>query len=304
MTSGAFSVRDALDAGLGEERLRGRDLVITHRGARAPVGVPLPPCAAFAPLLRAGDRFSHTTAAELWGAPLPRELEALVHVTSSPRVGRVRRPGVVGHVSSDAAASLRGGVPVSEAVTMFVELAGLLALDALVAVGDHLVLDPRVLDPHDIRPHVTLPQLRQALEGRDDRGVRRARAAAALVREGVESPMETRLRLLVRAAGLPEPVCGYELLDARSRRIGWFDLAWPAWRVIAEYDGDQHRTDRAQYERDIRRFDRADDAGWKVVRVRSRGIHADHAATAARIRGALARAGWTPNGRVPSFGGR
>ena len=75
----------------------------------------------------------------------------------------------------------------------------------------------------------------------------------------------------------------------RRRDIGHFDLVWPAHRVIAEYDGDQHRTSTYQYDRDIRRFDRATEAGHHVIRVRTRGLDPDRAATIARLRRAFAR---------------
>jgi very-short-patch-repair endonuclease len=37
--------------------------------------------------------------------------------------------------------------------------------------------------------------------------------------------------------------------------------------VAAEYDGDQHRSDRRQYVKDIRRREMVDEFGWQVVRV-------------------------------------
>lgn len=282
-----FSTAAALDAGVGAGRLRDADLERVFRGARTPH--PVRPAHAYAPLLSAGDRFSHTTAAALWGAPIPEQEEEIVHVTVRPGGQPPRRPGIVGHEGAQAAISRRAGLPVSGPIDAFRECAGVVGLDALVAIGDHLVLDPRRLDPHDLRPYALVDELRARLASTTGRSVRAARAAAELVRPGVESPRETRLRLLLWRAGLPEPVCGYELRDARGRTIGWFDLAWPERRVIAEYDGDQHRTSRAQYDRDISRFDRASEIGWQVVRVRSRGLDRRAEETVDRVRAALAR---------------
>jgi len=109
--------------------------------------------------------------------------------------------------------------------------------------------------------------------------------------------METALRLLLEDAGLPRAECGYQLRDERGRSIGWFDLAWPEFRAIAEYDGDQHRSSTHQYELDIRRFDAAAEAEWRVVRVRSAGIHRRPGETADRVRRALEAGGWVPNRR-------
>ncbi len=57
-------------------------------------------------------------------------------------------------------------------------------------------------------------ELRARAENSHERGAIRARTAAALVRRGVDSPMETRLRLLIVLAGLPEPEVNRILRDA------------------------------------------------------------------------------------------
>jgi very-short-patch-repair endonuclease len=38
-------------------------------------------------------------------------------------------------------------------------------------------------------------------------------------------------------------------------------------RLAVEYDGDQHRTDRPQYVKDMRRIPRIERCGWEVIRV-------------------------------------
>lgn len=280
----AFHVGYALDQGLGYGRLRGADLLRPFRGVRA---VTVDSVArAYVPLLRAGDRFSHTTAAELWPLPLPRGITGL-HVTARPPRNGPRGEGVIGHKSSLGRAILRSGLPVSDATSLFIELATLLNEDDLVAVGDALVLDPAVLDPLDIRPWVTLDELRGACRLSRAPGCRRARRAAARVRVGAESRMETLLRLLLLRAGLPEPELNQELYDDRGRLIGRFDMVYREERVIVEYDGDQHRTDTKQYELDIGRIDRALAAKWTVVRVRARGVFVDPGDTICRVSEAL-----------------
>lgn len=292
LTSRAFRVADAIAAGIGENRLRSADLARPHHGIRVATdltdGTALGAARAFAPLLRPGDRFSGPTAAALWGAPLPTAPHPL-HVTAAPGLTRTRRPGVVGHRGPDGVPLIRFGLPVSPPALAFLECASVLESADLVAVGDHLVLDPRVLGPADPeRPHIALGELRAWLSSSTGRGIRTARAAAALVREGVESPRETALRLLVHELGLPEPVCGYLVRDREGREIGYFDLVWPELRIIVEYDGDQHRTSAYQYDRDIRRFDRASETGYRVIRVRARGLGADLDETIARLRRAFA----------------
>ena len=275
-------MRDARDRGWSEGRLRGRDLLSPFDGVRS--ANPVSGEAAYAPLLRGNERFSHLSAARLWGAPTPSGRNE-VHV-SRPGTSRARTAGVIGHRSDGGRTASRRGLPASDPITMFLEVATLLPIPDLVAIGDYLVRDPRVLDPHDIRPCISLEELRRVCNEASGRGVRRARAAAGLVRVGAESPKETELRLLAHGAGLPEPVLQYELFDAAGRWIGSFDLAWPEARLIAEYDGDQHRTSARQYERDIRRFDGAAEAAWRVIRVRKRGLGEDRHHTIRRLRDA------------------
>lgn len=279
-----FRVGDARAAGVPEKRLRARDLGTPFHGIRTTRGVSA--VEAYSARLRRGDRFSHTTAARLWGAPVPSRHEAELHVTAA-LAQRPRTTGCIGHVSPDARFTRRMGLPVSEPARMLIECAALLDFEDVVAIADYLVLDPRILDPHDLRPHVTREALGEQLTSAGGYGVRMARRAHAACREGVESPMETRLRLLLSRAGLPEPVCGFELRGSDGSSVGWFDLAWPDRRVIAEYDGDQHRTSTSQYDRDIRRFDQAAERGWKVIRVRVNGIVRAPHETVARVARAL-----------------
>lgn len=44
--------------------------------------------------------------------------------------------------------------------------------------------------------------------------------------------------------------------------MGWEDI-----KLAVEYDGDQHRTDRRQFTKDIRRAEVLAELGWTVVRV-------------------------------------
>lgn len=106
---------------------------------------------------------------------------------------------------------IRSGLPVSTCIDAFLESAAILTLDDLVVVADYLVLDPRQLDPLDLRPYTTREEVLRHLGRSSGRGVRTARRALRLCRPGVESPRETALRLMLLRAGLPEPVCGWEL---------------------------------------------------------------------------------------------
>lgn len=98
------------------------------------------------------------------------------------------------------------------------------------------------------------------------RGLRQLRAALSLVDGGAASPKETWLRLLLIDAGLPAPTTQIPVLHG-YRPVAFLDMGWEQFKVAAEYDGDQHRTDRRQYVKDIRRHELVNDCGWNVVRV-------------------------------------
>ena len=91
------------------------------------------------------------------------------------------------------------------------------------------------------------------LTGRDCRHVRRV---AALADGLTESPQETRLRLLLRRTGLPDPITQHVVRDG-SRFVARVDSAWPEHRLALEYDGARHG-DPAQFRADRQRRDPPD----------------------------------------------
>jgi hypothetical protein len=95
------------------------------------------------------------------------------------------------------------------------------------------------------------------------RGVRAARAALALVDGGAQSPKETWLRLLLMRAGFPRPQTQIVVRNEWGWREAYLDMGWEDIKVAVEYDGDQHRSDRRQYVKDIRRLEMLDQRyGW------------------------------------------
>lgn len=106
------------------------------------------------------------------------------------------------------ALTVRAGLQVTSAERTFLDLAETLSLVDLVILGDSLVKAKRA-KPVDL--------VSAAADWRG-RGARLARTAAALVREGVDSPQETRTRLLIVLAGLPEPTVNV-LIRADDGRV-------------------------------------------------------------------------------------
>ncbi len=82
---------------------------------------------------------------------------------------------------------------------------------------------------------------------------------------GAESPMETRLRLVIVDGGLPRPVAQFQVRPAGGTVVGRVDLAYPHLRIAIEYEGDHHR-DQATFRKDIVRFNRLQAAGWTALR--------------------------------------
>jgi hypothetical protein len=259
-------------------------------------------CTAFYPLLLPGQFFSHTTAALLWRLPLPRALQLWdaqaaathqLHVSSTTR-DRPKRKGIVGHrVLPGHPVVRRFGLPTSDAPTTFLAMAPLVGLDDLIVMGDALVRTLHMQDYADPRPFTTIAELERFIAQSSGRGVRKAAAALGEVRVGSESPPETLLRLLLVRAGIPEPELNINVYDRNEKWLGRADQVWPEWRTITEYDGEQHRTDAAQYATDERRIEDFVHDGWHVVRVRKSGLTPrEQSDTIERVKRALRAGGW------------
>jgi very-short-patch-repair endonuclease len=128
----------------------------------------------------------------------------------------------------------------------------------LVTAGDSLLRLRRM----------TLVRLQSAVQTHSGRGIVAARTAVRLIREQVDSPRETWLRLCLVLAGLPMPQCNLIIGDDQGP-IGRVDLVYLAYGLIIEYEGDQHRTDRNQWNRDIDRHEDFAGDNWTLIRVTS-----------------------------------
>jgi hypothetical protein len=75
--------------------------------------------------------------------------------------------------------------------------------------------------------------------------------------------METRLRMLIVLAGLPEPVVDFKGYWEDGTVRYRFDLSYPDHKIVVEYDGRQHRDDLTQWDHDVERGEWFDDDGWR-----------------------------------------
>ncbi|HEX6489192.1 MAG TPA: DUF559 domain-containing protein [Candidatus Dormibacteraeota bacterium] len=110
---------------------------------------------------------------------------------------------------------------------------------------------------------VELETLTAWLDSRqDDRAVGRLRRALAHAEPAAESPMESRLRMLLVLAGLPRPMAQIPLYDGSGRFLGRPDLYYPDHRLGVEYDGETHKETLAE---DSRRHNRLLAGGVRLL---------------------------------------
>jgi len=258
----AFRVDAAIEAGVSRSRLRAKDLAAPYRGVRVSgeLATVADRARAYAPLLREGQYFSHTTAAVLLRMRMPTGFrEAVLHVTSVRPRRAPRVEGVVGH-SIDVPPDLvrNGEVYASAPIDTWIACGSLLSISDLVVMGDGLLARKS--------PRASRDLLERAIAiSAGQRGSKKLRNALLMMRAGTDSAPETLLRLLLTGAGLPEPEVNGEVATG----VGTFhgDLVFRDARVVVEYDGEQHRTDDRQFSIDVDRHDAMMAADWRVIRV-------------------------------------
>lgn len=286
-----FSYAAAIAAGVSPSSLRGPNFRRIFRGVYVHASVPDHPLhwVVAALLVHPRGAFaSHTSAASVHRVAVPGVPEQ--HISVFEEKDRRRRSGIRNHVAPfDAPVVTAKGIRVSSPEQMFLELAGLLNLVDLVVAGDDLV-----------RRLTTASALREFCAGSRHANATLALRAAGYVRHGVDSPMETRLRMLIVLAGLPEPAVDHRILWADGRVRYRFDLSYPSLRILVEYDGRQHRDNLDQWDRDTERGDWFDHHEWMHVPVFSRGIYRRPDQTLARVLAALEARGCTDLPRVLS----
>ena len=200
---------------------------------------------------------SHRTAAVLLGAPL--DFAAPMEFAVPPGIYRARRRGVRVHVRdlTPADRTIVDRLPVTSGAQTWLDLAADLPPDELVAVGDALYrgehLDAASLGERLDRAHGT-------------RGVARARALAPMLTPLAASRPESLARFWLIDGGLPVPVPQVPIHDRWGREVAHGDLGYPEWKVLIEYEGQQH-ADPRQFGLDIDRYSLMAADGWLVVRL-------------------------------------
>ncbi len=272
---------DALRRGYTDKQLGG------PRFQRLFQGVYLPAGEAVSVLQRAraalmiapdGSYASHHTAAALWGAVPPPNAETHVCVPGTGATRSIRK-GIVAHRADPRFAVVRHrGLLVAGPAAVFAQMAAVAPdLVELVVLGDSLVRTGRT----------TPEELVEITRTWDGNGARRARRAASLVRKGVDSPMETRLRMLIVLAGFPEPVVNVIIRHDDGEWKIRLDLCYPHLKLIIEYDGWHHRLEQKQWTSDLRRREWLESRGWRIIVINSDAYYGEPLQTLHRIRTAM-----------------
>src|SRR6266508_4822251 len=254
---GPFTIHDARRAGLTRWQLE--SLAWTRLGPSTYVSSalrdePMHRLAAVIHRLPRGAAFSRLTAAWLHGmavAPCdPVEATVPQDAGVSARAGvALRRSGF----AKGDVVQVRG-MPATSIVRTLGEVCGRLGLVEAVILADSAMHDRRV-------KLAQLTSWADANAGR--RGIKKLRQVLQHVEPAAESPMESRLRMLLVLAGLPRPKVQVSIHDRWGRFVGRPDLYYPEHRLGIEYDGDVHRNTLAE---DNRRQNRLLNTGVHLLR--------------------------------------
>ncbi len=236
------------------------------------------------------------SAARIWGHPLSarRSGDWRIHIARRRGHSFPRRANVVGHALTLLPDEVTeyDGVRLTTPARTWLDLAAVLTVEETVAAGDFLVCCHGPEFPVPREAVCTMEEL-QDIVGRHPgmRGIRTARAALELIRVGADSPPETRMRLALMNAGLPEPELNHVLWGVHGNPVLWPDAAYPEWRIAIQYDGSPH-ADGRQHRRDIQRQETTAAYGWLEVRVSQDELDGERPAVVRKVRRALESRGW------------
>lgn len=280
LTRAPFTLDEARAAGLSRGHLRGTSWRRVARGLYAWNGLRADPMLEIQAALRRlppGSAFSGLTAAWLHG----------IDVTAGP---------IEATVPLDAGVSSRAGILIHRSVlprTEVVQLRGIAATSMLRTLADvssrlSLTESVVVVDAALHARRARTNDLWRWIESHGGRpGIRSLRRVAALAEPAAESPMESRLRMLLVLARLPRPVAQVAIHDNRGKFVGRPDLYYETQRLGIEYDGAIHRTSLAE---DNRRQNLLLSAGVRLLRFTAVDVMQRPETVVAQVRAILATA--------------
>jgi len=271
-----FDLEEARRHGLTKDHLLGPSWRRLQHGVYAWGGIADEPYVRLKAAMRRlppGAVFSGRSAAWLHGLDVVPCQPVEVTVPTSSGVTRLAGLAIFRAAEIDMARAK--GLPVTSRVRTLADLGRRLELAEAVVLLD-MALHRRM---------VTSRQLEVWADAHSGcRGVARLRRAIELAEPAAESPMETRLRLLLVLKGLPRPSAQVSLFSASGVFLARPDLYYPSHRLGIEYDGAVHRDSLAA---DNRRQNRLVEAGYRLLRFTAGDILDTPDATADLVRRTL-----------------
>lgn len=206
------------------------------------------------------------SAAHAWRLPLPPWLQhGTEHVSLAvvPDRAHPRRRGTRGRrlTLPPEHLDLLDGSWITTPARTWLDCAAHLPLAHIVAMGDAALR----------RGLCTTNELSDLCRwARRRRGVATARAALPLLDANAESPGESLTRVALVTARVPAPLCNADVYH-QGAWLARVDMLWPDQRVIVEYDGIVHLSER-QRRYDASRRNLLQDAGYLVIVVTARDL--------------------------------
>ncbi|GAA3526726.1 hypothetical protein GCM10022234_24970 [Aeromicrobium panaciterrae] len=284
-----FTSAQARAAGVSPSMLRGKHFHSLHRGVWCLQTTELTfelRVRAAALALPADAILSHVSALQWHGVDVGRT--APVHFSTN-KASQVKHDIVLHRRGHRLSSSQIRGIEVLGPDRSFVDSATILSLRDLVRAGDALVR----------LGSTTVETLLEYVVSSHLDGVVRARQAAMLIRERVDSFRETDVRLLLVTAGLPEPAVNVDVHAPDGSWLARGDLVIEDLRIVVEHDGWHHERDASQRQKDHLRRERIEAAGWILIVVTAADfLHPT--SIVARVYEAMARRGY--RGHPPDLG--
>ena len=281
LRTGPFTYSEARTLGVSRRQLRGAAYRRLGAGLYRWVGLTESPqlvLGAVARRLPPGAAFSGRTAAWLHGldvAPCdPIEVTIPEPIGSGHRAGlSVRR----GALARDEIVRRRG-LPATSPFRTVVDLAGRDPLTEGVVAAD-MFLHAGLVSIDKLRTYVA--------EHPGAKGVARLRRVVDQAEPKAESPVETRLRMLLVLARLPRPEVQVSIHDGEGRFLGRPDLLYSKQRLAIEHDGGNHRDRMVD---DNRRQNGLVGAGLRLLRFTAADLYGSPDLIAMQVRHELTHA--------------
>lgn len=290
---GPFTLEEARRAGLDRGHLQGDSWIRIGPSTyvwKEIADEPLHRLQASFRRLPPGSAFSGLTAAWLHGIDVspcdPIEVTVPNSARVSARAGISVRRAALGKKDITKVR----GMPATGLVRTVGEVCSRVDLVEAVVIADQALHSHRV----------SLDQLVAWAESRVGyRGVQKLRRVLDLAEPAAESPMESRLRMLLILNGLPRPKAQVSIHDRWGRFAGRPDLFYEKGRLGIEYDGGVHREQLAE---DNRRQNRLLNAGVRLLRFTAADVLHHQDAVVDQVRAMLASDEATP--RAANAGAR